>query len=150
MGAEDILYRLDPKKIKVISGDIPAGYWELHSCTLVKSSDLFKTSDVIEAKQEINLDQAIAKLDVKNIEDANPTANLVGVGVGALAGLRFFGPIGAIGGAVAGQMLVGNRHEVTVNVQLTDGRQFVASMDKAVYQRLIAVHARSAAAESVN
>lgn len=141
MGAEDILYRLDPKKIRVISGDITSGYWELHSMKLERSGELFKSGSG-EALEEIKLDGQITSLELKNIEDANPTANMLGIGVGALAGLRFFGPIGAIGGAVAGQMLIGNRHEVSVDVHLNDGRKFHASMDKSVFQRLKAIHER--------
>lgn len=136
MGAEDVLYRLDPRKIHVVSGDIDPGYWELQSYKLVKSPELFNTKDPKGASVEINLHNAIAKLDLQKIEDANPTANLVGIGVGALAGLRFFGLLGAVGGAVAGQMLAGNRHELTVEVLLQDGRHFIAQMDKNIYQRL--------------
>lgn len=146
MGAEDLLYRMDPKKIRVNTGDISLGYWELHSMKLERSSDLsemFKPGESKTAKEEINLEGVISKLELKTIEDANPAANMVGIGVGALAGLRFFGPIGAIGGAVAGQMLVGNRHEVSVDVQLNDGRNFQATMDKAIYQRLKAIHERA-------
>jgi hypothetical protein len=143
MGAEDLLYRMDPKKIRVSSGDITHGYWELHSMKLERSSELFKCSTAASCpSEEINLAGQITSLELKNIEDANPAANMVGIGVGALAGLRFFGPIGAIGGAVAGQLLVGNRHEVTVEVLLNDGRKFQATMDKSIYQRLKAIHER--------
>lgn len=141
--AEDVLYRLDPRKIRVLSGDIPLGYWELHGCVMERSSEIFKNSESAAAAASVNLDQAISKLDLKNVEDANPAANLVGIGVGAFAGLRFFGPIGAIGGAVLGQTLVGNRHEVNVDVHLSDGKQFCAVMDKSVYQRLKAIANRS-------
>ena len=142
MGAEDLLYRMDPKKIRVTTGDITPGYWELHSMKLERSGELFKSGSS-SPLEELDLNGAIEKMDVKTIEDANPGANMVGIGVGALAGLRFFGPIGAIGGAVAGQMLVGNRHDVTVDVQLSDGRKFQATMDKSIYQRLKTIHERA-------
>ncbi len=134
MGAESILYKMDPRKIQVTQGDIQAGFWELSGCSLVRSPELFANP----AKNEndcLQLDHNIAKLELKNIENANQTANMVGIGLGALAGLRFFGPIGAIGGAVAGQVIMGNRHELTVEILLQDGRHFTASMDKAVYER---------------
>lgn len=141
--AQDILYRFDARKIKIISGDIPAGYWELHSCILERcecpvggSSAGADSSSETSKDRKVDLDGIITRMSVKNVEDANPAANMLGVGVGALAGLRFFGPLGAIGGAVAGQMLVGNRHDVTVEVKLKNGTQFTATMDKNVYQRL--------------
>ncbi len=142
MGAEDILYRLDPRKIRVESGDISAGYWELHSCVMQKSPELFKETAASDACAELNLDQMIEKLEVKNVKDANPTGNMLGVGVGALAGLRYFGPVGAIGGAVAGHLLVGNRHEMHVDVLLRDGRRFTAYMDKDVFKRMQTIAAR--------
>jgi len=135
MSAEDILYRMDPRKIHIISGDIAPGYWELHGSTLSASPQLLKPAQS-NKQQAIKLDRNIAKLDLKEIADSNPTANLVGIGVGALAGLRLFGPLGAIGGAVAGQIVMGNRHELTAEVLLQDGRQFTAQMDKNIFNRL--------------
>lgn len=143
MGAEDFLYKLDPTKIRVISGDIPLGFWGLHGCTLSQSPALFDLGSNENSNSSIILDGEIAALGVENIADANPTGNLIGVGVGALAGLRFFGPIGAIGGAVAGQFLLGNRHEITLSVTLKDGRHFVAIMEKSVYQRFKLIGVRS-------
>lgn len=146
MGAEDILYRLDPTKVRIISGDIAEGYWELRACSLVRSPELF--SPATDDLEQVDLDGQIQNLDIKNIKDANPTGNMVGIGIGALAGLRFFGPLGAIGGALIGSAVVGNRHEITVTVRLKSGRLFVASMDKDVYARLKLIGERSGATET--
>ncbi|MBX9573647.1 MAG: hypothetical protein K2X77_32395 [Candidatus Obscuribacterales bacterium] len=146
MGPEDILYRLDPTKVRVVSGDIAEGYWELRACSLVRSPELFAPES--ETREQIDLDGQIQNLDIKNIKDANPAGNWVGIGVGALTGLRFFGPLGAIGGAVLGNALVGNRHEITVTVRLKSGKMFVLSMDKDVYSRLKLIGERSGATET--
>lgn len=150
MGAEDILYRLDPTKVRIVSGDIAEGYWDLRGCSLVRSPELFRIAVEGEAPapEQVDLDGQIQNLDIKNIKDANPTGNLIGIGVGALAGLRFFGPLGAIGGALVGSAVVGNRHEITVTVRLKNGRLFVASMDKDVYARLKLIGERSGATET--
>ncbi len=144
MGAEDILYQLDPRKIRIVSGDVAAGYWELRGCVLKKSPELFKETETQNSTSDVSLDQEIEKLNLLTIADANPAGNLLGIGVGALAGLRYFGPVGAVGGAVVGQLLVGNRHEVNLEVVLKDGRKFVTFMDKAVYMRFQTIAGRSA------
>jgi hypothetical protein len=150
MGAEDILYRLDPTKVRIVSGDIAEGYWDLRGCSLVRSPELLRVAaeGEVPEPEQVDLDGQIQNLDIKNIKDANPTGNLIGIGVGALAGLRFFGPLGAIGGALVGSALVGNRHEITVTVRLKNGRLFVASMDKDVYARLKLIGERSGATET--
>lgn len=140
----DVLYRLDPRKIRVISGDVEGGYWELQSLSMVRSLKLFKEADK-DSSNVVSLDNAIEKLEIVNIENAHPAANIAGVAVGAWAGLRVFGPLGAIIGAVGAQALVGNRQEMTVEVQLVDGRKFVASMDTKLYKRFQALKARSSA-----
>ncbi len=142
MQAEDVIYRFDPRKIRVVSGDVPVGYWELRGCKLVRCRDVFdgSTSDGM----ELDLDAKVKKLQLRKIADANPGANIVGVGLGALLGLRCCGRVGAITGAIAGQLLVGNRYDMTVDVHLTDGKQFLAHMDSAVYKRMQAVGARCA------
>jgi hypothetical protein len=146
MGAEEMFYSLDPRKICVLAGDIPAGYWELHGCIMERSPSLFKETETGPANK-LDLDQAIARVEMKAIKDGNPAASLVSVGVGALAGLRFFGPLGAVGGALVGQALAGNRHEVTVDVHLSDGRHFEAFMDKQIYQRLQTIAGRDKSGE---
>lgn len=147
MGAEDILYRLDPTKVRAVSGDIGEGFWDLRGCSLVRSPELFGQEAETKPEQ-IDLDGNIQNLDIKNIKEANPTGNWVGIGVGALAGMRFFGPLGAIGGAVLGSALVGNRQEITVTVRLKSGRVFVLSMDKDVYARLKLIGERCGATET--
>lgn len=139
MGAEEFLYRLDPRKLEIVSGDLKCGFWDLRGCTLHRSPELFNSKDTnqnLDPQDEVNLDRSIASLNIRSIKDANAAGNMVGIGVGALAGLRFFGPLGAVAGAIAGQAVVGNRHEVVLEILLQDGRHFVAKMDKAVYERI--------------
>lgn len=142
MLAEDVLYRFDPRKVRLVSGDLPQGYWELHGCRLIRCRDMFDGSNT--DSMEVNLDGCVKRLQLQKVADANPGANVLGVGVGALLGLRCCGRVGAITGAIAGQLLVGNRYDMTVKVHLTDGRHFVAHMDSAVYKRMQAVGARCA------
>ena len=145
MGVEECFYRLDPRKIHVISGDVPAGYWDLHACVLERSGDMLKDANAADVNR-LDLDDQIETVELQDINNTSSTSNLIGLGVGALAGLRFFGPLGAIGGALAAQALVGNRHDVTVSVKLKDGRHFVASMDKNLHRRLQAIKSRAASA----
>jgi hypothetical protein len=143
MVAEDILYRFDPRKIKVLSGDIAEGYWELRGCVMHRVADLFKEAST-DADSRLDLDQQIASIAIETVDESNQACNLAGIGIGALAGFRFFGPLGALGGAVIGQTLMGNCAELKVEVQLKDGKSFVAQMDKNIHKRLKAIEAASA------
>ena len=143
MVAEDILYRFDPRKIRVMSGDIAEGYWELRGCVMNRAADLFKEISSDPASL-LDLDQQIASIEIQTVEEANKACNLAGVGIGALAGFRILGPLGAIAGAVIGQSLMGNCAELKVEVELKDGRKFVAQMDKNIHKRLKAIAARHA------
>lgn len=134
MSAQDVVYRFDPRKMRVNSGDVPAGYWELHSCKLVRCSDLFGKKNV--KREEIDLAGRIKSVEIDGVDESSKGASMLGLGAGALVGFRLFGPIGAIGGALAGQALVGTRDEVNVTVQLNDGTSFSALMDKTIYERL--------------
>jgi hypothetical protein len=142
MVAEQLFYCWDQRKISVESGDIPHGYWELRGCVLEQSPKIFDCH-CAEKVEKINLDNAIAKIELKSIKDPNQAANVLGVGAGAVLGLRFFGLLGAIGGALAGQALCGNRTEIAATVHLTDGRSFEATMEKNLYERLKAIAARN-------
>ena len=144
MKAEDYFYRLDPRKVRIVSGDIPAGYWELHGCTLERSGKLFGDAPAeIKPYDRLELDRNIKRIEVQEVPDPDYSSDLLGIGVGAFVGLRFLGPLGAIGGALAGHALMGNRQQQSVDVILHDGRRFSAIMDRNVFQRLKAIEMRS-------
>ncbi|HEY9785586.1 MAG TPA: hypothetical protein V6D17_09315 [Candidatus Obscuribacterales bacterium] len=133
---EDLLYKLDSSKVRVIAGDLPEGYWDLNGSVLLQAPFFAFPGETITAQQSVELSGKIAKIDLKGVGDSNPVGAIIGTGIGAVTGFRFFGPLGAFAGAIAGHFISGNRKEVDVTCELSDGRKFVATMDPAIFQRL--------------
>ena len=141
VGFENVINRYDKTKIQVVSGDLSAGFWSLDGFTLVRSSSCCGGSSA--TPERIALQGALTKLVVKDLGQSHSTASIIGAGVGALAGLRFYGLVGAIGGAFAGHFLGGSRAEVSAEAELSDGRKFVATMDPSIFKRLAAIANRA-------
>ncbi len=137
MGVENLLYRYDKTKFRVISGDVQYGYWSLDGYSLVRAPECCGSRNSTE--NPINLERNILSVQVSEVGQANTTGSILGAGVGAMAGLRYYGFVGAIGGAFAGHFLGGGSPEIRVEVELTDGRKFVASMSPALYKRFSAI-----------
>ncbi|MBX9695359.1 MAG: hypothetical protein K2Z81_23440, partial [Cyanobacteria bacterium] len=117
MNINEFLCKHDDSKIKVIAGDLPEGFWELHDSVLdrvgVTASDELGSLD---------LSTELKSVQMKNHINRDSVEPLVGAGVGALIGLnmgRFLGlaaPLGAAGGALAGHFLTKHNPEVSVSV----------------------------------
>ncbi len=120
----------DQSKLKVITGDISEGFWELDGTRLKKVP---RTS--AEATEVISLEKNVKIANQKDSLNKDPFEALMGGAVGALLGLRF-GPVGLIGGACAGMFLMRHTPEISVNLELNDGRRFMAVMSPAMLEKL--------------
>lgn len=136
MAVENLLYRYDKSKIKVTSGDLTEGYWTLNGFELVKAPRCCGSNF---PEQKVSLVANVAKVSVQECRESNSIGAFVGTGAGALMGLRYFGMQGAIGGALLGNVLSGNHAEVCAEIELGDGRKFVASMNSAMFKRVSAI-----------
>lgn len=136
MVVENLLCKYDKNKIRIISGDIENGLWTLDGFSLVPA----KGSAI---NKRIDLEQRISNIQLRDAKPTNSTGSILGAGVGALAGLRYYGVVGAIGGAFAGHFIGGGQTEVCVDIELTDGRKFAASMSPTMCKRLSAIANRA-------
>jgi len=134
VGLEEIVYKLDPSKLKISSGDFAEGFWELKGSILMQLPSIPAVKDTI--LDSIDLLDRIESLTNEGSTHPNPIGAIMTAGAGALTGLRFFGIPGAIGGAAAGHFLSGNRQELNVHCKLKDGRSFSAMMDPKMLERL--------------
>ncbi|MGH9553892.1 MAG: hypothetical protein ACRD3W_31230 [Terriglobales bacterium] len=115
-------------RVKVIAGDVSGGFWDLDGSTLKRANSA--------VTEEMDLSNNVKKLELKDTLKKDDFEPLVGAGVGALLGLRFFGLIGAAVGGAAGHLLTQHKPEISVNVELGDGRKFLAVMTPAMFQNL--------------
>jgi hypothetical protein len=127
---ESFLYNRDESKFKVIAGDISEGFWEIEGSSLRKVP-----MAGTEARELVNLEKNLKKVDVKDALQKDPFEPLVGAALGALLGLRF-GPLGIAGGAATGLFLLRHGPEISVNCELNDGRKFIAVMSPPMHERL--------------
>lgn len=130
MSIQEFLYKRDSSKLKVIAGDIPQGLWDLTGSTMSQVDASSKPDS-----QTVSLSDNIKTLTLKNDVKGDQYEGLVGAGVGALFG-RMLGPIGMVGGAVAGYLLTANGPQVSVSFELADGRSFMAVMHPDLYNRI--------------
>jgi len=121
----------DQTKIRVVAGDLPEGNWYLDGSRLKRSQVTGVT-----VSETIDLAQNIKLLDLRNYLAKDSTEPLMGAGIGALLGLRFFGLLGAAGGAIAGHFLTQKGPEVSISCELKDGRKFLAVVHPKMYDRL--------------
>jgi hypothetical protein len=131
MSWESLIYNHDESKIKVVAGDLAPGFWEISGSTLrcvVFEPNLKHDS--------VNLATSLKRLDVKDMMSQDMSEPLVGAGIGALLGLRFFGLVGAADGAAAGYFFTNPKNQVSATVELKDGRKFIAVMTPQQFQRL--------------
>jgi len=134
VGIEEIVYKLDPTKLKISSGDFAEGFWELKGSILMQLPSFPATKNTV--LDSVDLTDKIESLRTEGTTHPNPIGSLMSAGAGALTGLRFFGIPGAIGGAAAGHILSGNKQELNVHCKLKDGRSFIAMMDPKMLERL--------------
>lgn len=117
---------LDWKKIKVIAGQgFYHGDWDFNGGMMMPEP----VSGQVEC---IALMGEIESMNVQTEESVKDLAKTLGLTV---AGGVLFGPLGMIAGYFAG----GNRQQVCVAVKLRDGRQFLAMMDRRIYQQMLAL-----------
>lgn len=120
---KDVEDTLDWRKVKVIAGDLHAGDWDFNGGMM--------TPDPESGRAEcIALMGEIESVTIQTQDSVKDIAKTLGLTV---AGGVFFGPLGAIAGYFAG----GKRQEVCVLVKLKDGKKFLASMDKRIYQQVL-------------
>ncbi len=117
-------------KVNIIAGDILTGSWELSGSQLKRPPSGGTTAE------PVNLSNNISKLDLKDQINKDALEPVVTAGVGAMLGLRFFGLIGAAGGAALGLLFSNNHPQISVICKLKDGRQFIAVMSPQAYQLL--------------
>ncbi len=130
MSIESFLYNRDETKLKIIAGDISEGFWEL-SGTALRKVPMAGT----DARELVNLEKNLKKVDVKDHLQKDPFEPLMGAAVGALLGMRF-GPMGVAGGAATGLFLLRHGPEISVNCELGDGRKFMAVMSPPMLEKL--------------
>ncbi len=130
MNIESILYNRDESKLKIIAGDISEGFWELEGSSLRKVP-----MAGTEARELVNLEKNLKKVDIKDTLQKDPFEPMLGAALGALLGLRF-GPLGVAGGAATGLFLLRHGPEISVNGELNDGRKFIAVMSHPMHERL--------------
>jgi hypothetical protein len=116
-------------KVKVLAGDLMEGCWELSGPALKRSSDRGTTF-----AEPVNLANNISNLELKDQINKDSLEPVVTAGIGALLGLRFFGLIGAAGGATLGFLFSNNHPQISISCKLKDGRQFLAVMSPQAYQ----------------
>jgi hypothetical protein len=116
-------------KVNIIAGDLLEGNWELSGGTLKRPPGQSTT-----ITEPVNLANNISKLDLKDQINKDSLEPVVTAGIGALLGLRFFGFIGAAGGAALGLLFSNNHPQVSITCKLKDGRQFLAVMSPQAYQ----------------
>ena len=116
-------------KVKVIAGDLLEGNWEISGTTLKRAPERGTT-----VTEPVNLADNISKLDLKDQLNKDNLEPVVTAGIGALLGLRFFGLIGAAGGATLGFLFSNNHPQISISCHLKDGRQFIAVMSPQAYQ----------------
>lgn len=138
----DLTAKLDPTKIRVTQGDVPAGDWIFNGHGMVympKVEGEEKPEEI--QKIVIHLQDKVCVVPVKAEEfgiirqfgaDMSPLA-------GAIAGLMLLpaGPFGMMTGFAAGTML--QRNLATFSCELDDGRRFMAIADIRVFKRLRAI-----------
>ena len=136
--------KLDPTKIRVTQGDLPAGDWIFngHGMVYTPKATADQKGEKVEAPEKIVivLQDRVQVTPVKAEEfgiirqfgaDMSPLA-------GALAGVTLFnGFFGMMTGFAAGSML--GRNLATFSCELDDGRRFMALADMRVYKRLLAI-----------
>jgi hypothetical protein len=125
---DTFLKGLEQNKIKFISGDLPLGLWELEG-TILKP-------EAIQTAEKIDISSELEHIELKGELKKDPIEGLIGAGVGALVGARFLGLIGAAGGAIAGHFVMQGRSEVSVTIELKDGRKCIAVMGPAMLESI--------------
>lgn len=143
---EQLTGKLDPTKVRVTQGDIPAGDWIFNGQGMVftpkKETPKEKPAEGAEQPQPekivINLKDKVKVTPVKAEEfgiirqfgaDMSPLA-------GAVAGVTLFnGFFGMMTGFAAGSML--GRNLATFSCELDDGRRFMALADIKIYKRIM-------------
>lgn len=128
MSITSFLQRCNEKTIKVIAGDLEEGFWEYDGRSLYRT-------DPKGAREEILLNNRVRKVELHRYLQKDQYEQLFGAGVGALVGMRFGLP-GLALGAVAGVFMTSPQPEVSVNIELNDGRHFMAVMWPQVFHRL--------------
>lgn len=124
------LNKVDARNVEVFGGDIPAGIWQ------------YKEGEISQGRtgEPIRLSREVAKLTVRKKGRRNSLDTVVGLPVSSLAGVmiggRLFGQVGAMAGLVASNYLGFWQNTVCVDVEMKDGRKFIASMDESVYTEL--------------
>lgn len=136
VGVENVFYRYDKTKIRVISGDVQEGFWSLDGFQLVKAPSCCGSAIPTE---RIDLSGKIASVQLQDAKQSCPAGSIVGAGMGALAGLRYYGLVGALGGAFAGHFICGGSTEIHVNVEFVDGRKFLAVMSPGMFRRFTGI-----------
>ncbi|MBY0549675.1 MAG: hypothetical protein K2W95_20525 [Candidatus Obscuribacterales bacterium] len=136
MGFENLLYRCDKNKIRIVSGDLQEGYWSLEGFCLVAAASCCGSPS---PAAKVELAGNLSRVNVKECRESNSIGAFVGTGAGAIVGLRYYGLPGAVGGALLGHLLSGNHAQVCADVVLLDGRSFVATMSSGIFTRLSAI-----------
>ncbi len=124
------LNKVDARNVEVFGGDVPAGTWQ------------YKEGEISQGRtgEPIRLSREVAKMTVRKKGRRNSLDTVVGLPVSSLAGVmiggRLFGQVGAMAGLVASNYLGFWQNTVCVDVELKDGRKFIATMDETVYNEL--------------
>lgn len=114
------LQRCDSKTIRVLAGDLGQGYWEFDGRSLSRTTN--------GKRDEVLLEGHMKSLDVHRQLEKDQYEPIVGAGLGALIGLGLGGPVGAAVGGVVGHCMINNSTEISVTIELDDGRSFMAVM----------------------
>ena len=115
--------KLNWRKVKVLGGDIMAGEWDFNGGMMTADPSTGNCDCVV-------LNGSVKKVSIQTQESTKDLAKTLGL---TIAGGVIFGPLGAIAGYFAG----GNRKEVCVLIELTDGRKFLAVLDQRIYQQVL-------------
>lgn len=124
------LSKVDVKNVEVFGGDIDAGIWQFRDGLISKNRG-----------EEVNLYREVLRLNVRKKGRKNQLDTVVGLPVSSLAGVmiggRLFGSMGAMAGLMASNYLGFWRNTVCVDVELKDGRKFIANMDESIYSDVL-------------
>lgn len=110
--------------ITVIAGNISTGKWNVS--TLFGAFSMAYGGDIIHLNNEVDNVELVTEDKVKKFGGS--------VGMGLLGAVAL-GPLGAIGGLLAG----GNKKEVCFACQLKNGKKFLGKTDGKTYQKLMAI-----------
>lgn len=139
MVVDNLVLQFDKRKIQIISGDLKSGLWQLDEFALVKADTCGKFRSDTSAGERVELEGQVKSVEIEKVGQAGGTASALGAGAGAMAGLRFYGLPGAIGGALVGHFLAGGATVVRATVVMNDGRKFLAAMSPVQLKRLTAI-----------